>query len=283
MEVVVRSSDPAPGSRAFPWPVLEAGNDSYPDGRYRIEIVHRVRGRSFEVGHTVAGAPLLERWIAAGAVRFACAVASPVSAYRKLHIGPDARQSVEWDPDDLGSYPMFTPMIVCNERLTHRISSRQDGVNELWDDVQVEIEKGSRVAVCSTFALQSGLLGLLDFRCENDLEAGEFKVEPNREYGFRFRVDLAPDLHGYLHSEFNRERPAGWNIMGHVVSAALSCLRKEFSEDDGDEGWESYSNLRALAHTLEQRGLPHWAEDDFRPERVATRLFPHKIEDEDAP
>ncbi len=279
MIVSTGSSAPASGCRAFPWPVLEAGNGSFVGGLYGVDLEHKKSGRSFMLTHQIEGAELIERWIRKGHVRFACSVSAPVSAYRRLHVSEEPTHIVEWNPDDLGSYPLFTPMIVCGRDIDHRINAVDDGVNALWDGMELHLMKGARLAICSTFALQSGLLGLLDFRPKEDLEAGQFQIEPSREGGFRFKVSLASDLFRYLRHQ--RQEPSGRNIMTHIVSAALSRLQRDFGDDDGDEGWESYANLLALANELEKQGLPNWSDDTFQPEMAATRLYPCKIPEDD--
>ena len=281
MAISIRSSDPASGSRAFPWPVLEAGNGSFMDGVYSVDLVHKKPGRSLELTHRVENAELIERWIRAGSVRFACAVSAPVSAYRELHISEEPTHEVAWNPDDLGSYPLFTPMIVCGQDIVHQADAHRDGMNPLWDGVQLNLVKGSRLAVCDTFALQSGMLGLLDFRLSEDLREGQFRLEPSREGGFRFKVELAENLFHHLRSPHNRQETSGWNVMTHIVSSALSCLQRGFGDDQDGEGWESYPNLLAFADDLERKGLGHWSDDNFQPEIVATALYPHKISEGD--
>ena len=279
--VNIRSSTPASGCRAFPWPVLEAGNGSFVRGLYGVDLEHKEPGRSFELTHRIEGAELIERWIRAGFVRFVCSVSAPVSAYRQLHVSENSKHLVKWNPDDLGSYPLFTPMIVCGQDIDHRIDADSDGVNVLWDGMELRLMKGARLAVCSTFALQSGVRGLLDFCQREDLEAGQFQIEPSSEGGFRFKVQLAVDLFRYLNREHSRQEPGGRNIMTHIVSAALSRLQRDFGDDDGGEGWESYANLLALANELEKQGLPNWSDDTFQPEIAATRLYPCRIPEAD--
>ena len=281
MAISVRSSDPASGSRAFAWPVLEAGNGSYGEGRYSVEVVHKTAGRSFELVHSVASAPLVERWIKEGKILFVCAVSAPVSAYREIHTANTSPHMVTWVPDDLGAYPLFTPMIVCAEDMTHRVKARRDGVNMLWEGRELNLLKGSRLAVCATFALQSGVRGLLDFVVHEDLHSGQFRVDASRERGFRFKVRLASDLFRGLRASYVRRDPRGSNIMTHIVSAALSLLRRDYSDDDGDEGWRSYANLMSLARELESRGLAHWSDEDFEPALTATTLYPHKLPTEE--
>ena len=186
MEISVNASDPASTIRSFPWPVLEAGNGAFSKGVYAVGIEHREQGRSFELAHQIEGAELIERWIQERKVHFACAVAAPVSAYRQLHRSSEAAQLVQWDPDDLGAHPLFTPMILSATELRFTIEASRDGVNALWDGRTIDLPKGARLAVGPTFALQSGLLGLLDFRQDDDLESGRFRMEASREGGFRF-------------------------------------------------------------------------------------------------
>ena len=274
MEISVDASDPASAIRSFPWPVLEAGNGGFSKGVYTVDVEHRERGRSFELSHQIQGAALIERWIQEQKVSFACAVAAPVSAYRQLYRSSEPAHLVRWDPDDLGAHPLFTPMILSATELRFTIEAGRDGVNALWDGRTIDLPKGARLAIGPTFALQSGLLGLLDFRQDDELESGRFRMEASQEGGFRFNVYLAPDLHRFLRS--HRQEAVGWNIMTHIVSTALAQLHKAYQDDDGEEGWKSYANLVALADELDRRGLPHWEEESFEPELAATALYPHK-------
>ena len=172
-------------------------------------------------------------------------------------------------------------MIVSGSDIKHAIDAETDGVNPLWNGKTLQLPKGSRVAVCSTFALKSGLLGLLDFCLNEDYKSGTFKVEPSTEGGFKFKVHLSKDL--FTHLKHLRQGTTGANIMTHIVSAALTHLKNDFAQDDGKEGWESYINLKALADFLELKGLEHWDNDDFEPELVATSLYPHRVPSETQP
>lgn len=274
----MRSSDPAPGSRGFEWPVLERGNSSFPEGVYAIELEHREAGKSFELTHEISGAALITRWIAEGKVKFACAVASPASAYRELSVSGNPKQSVSWDPDDLGEPPKFTPMIVAARDISHTIDAQADGASSLWDGRRVELPKGSRVALFPPFAMQSGVRGLLEFHMDENMDSGRFRVEPNSAGGFKIDVYMAKDLFVYLRGGVQRKDSTSANIMTHIVSAAFNELKEGYSEDDEEEGgWRSHPNLVALAKDLEQRNLPRWMDENFNAEEVATALYPHKL------
>lgn len=275
MKVSIRSSDAASAGRAVPWPVLEAGNGSFVKGVYTVSLKPGAPGRSFSLIHEVENAELIANWIRTARAKFVCTVAAPVSAYRKVHVSNTAQQKIEWHPDDLGSHPLFTPMIVTASDVRHTIDAARDEVDPLWHGKVLRLHKGSRVAICPTFALKSGLLGLLDFHLKEDFVPGRFKVEPSHEEGFTFKVHLAKDL--FDHLRHSRQELAGRNIMTHIVSAALSHLRRDYTSDDGEEGWKSYQNLVAFADLLDNKQLGHWSDDDFDPAFVATSLYPHQV------
>ena len=276
-KISIMAADSSSSSRAFPWPVLEAGNGSYESGVYSVNCEDKERGRSLTLVHRVQGAPLIEEWMVLEKTDFVCSVAAPRSMYRRIHVSKTTEQLVEWTQDDLGEYPMFTPMIVAREEIHHVVDTEADGLNPIWNGREIFLPKGARVAVGATFKLQSGINGILDFNLDDSLGSGRFRVDESSEDGFKFKVRLAADL--YEHLRYRREDVAGVNIMVHVVSAAFSILQRVYCRDDGDEGesWRSFRNLVGLAALLEQHGLGHWSDENFQPEMAATGLYPHKL------
>ena len=281
-EISTRASDPGSSSRAFPWPVLEAGNDSFPNGVYTVTCHDKEAGKSFELRHELRGATLIEQWLEQGKLGFVCTVSAPRSMYRMLHKSNAPEQLIAWQQQDLGEYPMFTPMIVAKESIQHTAIAVSDGLNRIWDGRELLVPKGARVAIGHTFKFKSGIGGLLDFNLDECLAPGRFRVLPSNEDGFKFKVHLARDL--YQHLRHRRDEITGKNIMVHIVSAALSILQRDYSNDDEDEGegWQSHRNLLGLADLMQQNGLHHWSDDDFQAELVATSLYPHIIPSEGA-
>ena len=276
--ICVQASDPASATRALPWPVLEAGNLAFPEGSYSISVDYREikdPGKSLSLAHVIEGAPLVTRWAEEDKLRFVCAVAAPVSAYRELKANSEPTQILHWDPDDIGAHPVFTPMVVAHTEIEHTVDAERDGVDPLWNGHMLQLPKGAKVAIGPTFALKSGLLGLLDFGVAEELQTGQFKIDPSQEDGFKFKVRLASDLYGYLKG--GRREQTGTNIMTHIVSAAFGRLASNYTKDDGEEGWASYSNLAALAALLEGHKIPHWSDENFDPALAATTLYPHRL------
>lgn len=276
-EISVSASDRVSSIRAFPWPVLEMGNGSFENGKYSVICEDEDPGNSFWLNHKVQSR-LIERWIEMGKLMFACAVAAPISMYRAMHVSTEPKQLIEWKQEDLGESPLFTPMILSKVEIQHVVDSKADGISQLWHGERLILPKGARVAICSTFGFQLGISGLLVFNRDKNLNRGQFRVVPSEDYGFRFQVHLAKDLFDYLH--YYRRELTGRNVMTHIVSAALGHLRETYSQDDGEEGWRSHRNLVALANLLQSKGLEHWSDENFKPEFVATHLYPHRLPDE---
>ncbi len=279
-EISTRASDPSSSSRAFPWPVIEAGNNSFPNGVYTVSCNDKEVGKSFELHHQLSGATLMDQWREQNKLSFVCTVASPRSMYRMLHKSDTPEQLIAWQQQDLGEYPMFTPMIVARQCIQHNVNADTDGLNRVWDGRELLIPKGGRVAVGYTFKFKSGISGILDFKLDEGLDLGQFQVEPSEQDGFKFKVALASDLHQHL--RYRRAEIAGRNIMVHIISVALRILQQDYSKDDEEagEGWQSYPNLIGLDNLLDQSGIHHWSDENFRPELAATKLYPHTIPSE---
>lgn len=271
----MRASEPSEVVRSFAWPVLQRGNTSYPNGSYSATVEPGTDQRSIGITHEVRGAPLIARLIDEGQAQYACTVSSPIASYRMIHTSMHPTHRVEWSRDDLGTPPLFIPQVVAISEVWCTLDAAADGVAELWHGRRVCLLKGSQLLIGPTFQLRSSLLQLLKFELDKSLKDGQFEVRPDTNDGFKFRVALAGDLHSFLrHPREIRDRS---NIMTHIVSAALALLQRDYHEDDGERGWRTYSNLRALADDLERKELPVWDSDDFRPERVATGLHPHLL------
>ena len=187
-EISIRASDPNSSSRVFAWPVLEAGNASYPNGIYSFVCEDKEPGKSFSLMHSVRGAPLITEWMESGKTSFVCSVAAPRSMYKKLHVCASPEQLIEWSRDDLGEYPMFRPMIVLRVAITHIVNSAKDGLHHMWDRRELYLPKGARVAIGHTFKFQAGMNGLLDFNQDDTMKPGTYKLEPSTKDDFKFKV-----------------------------------------------------------------------------------------------
>lgn len=250
--------------------MLESGNLSFPDGKYFVDFEPTRNGSSLDITHHVEGVPLISRLVEERKAQYACIVSSPLSSYRKIHCSFDTQHTVEWNSDEIGEPPLFTPVVLCIQPDEILLDASRDGVHELWHGQKVALESGSRIVVGNVVQLESSIIHLLSLHADNSLSEGQFVIEPQTE-PFRFHVNLHPDLHRFLR---NRKNELGNNVMVHIVTACFARLQHDFAEDDGETGWKAHRNLRALSDFLDARELPHWSDDAFRPEKVATALHP---------
>ena len=264
---------PSNAVRSHDHPMLESGNLSFPEGCYSLDFFPGEDRSSYVIEHRIKGAALIERMLEAGQAQYACIVSSPISSYRRTHLSSKVRHEVGWNSDDLCDPPLFTPMILCIEPQTITVDAGRDGVHRIWNKQQIKLQKGSRLALGSVIQLQSSILRLLSLNEDKRLDEGQFVVDVKEE-PFRFHIRVSTGLHRFLRYP---KDPIRNHIMTHIVTACLARLQKDYANDDGDTGWQSFRNLRALADYFEHEGHEHWSDCDFRPERVATALYPHVL------
>ena len=267
------ASSPSNAIRTHSFPVLEAGNISYPNGVYSVRFAPGDDQHSFVLHHSVSGAGLISRLLNRGQACYVCAVSSPRSSYRRTFTSSRAEQIISWDSDDLGEAPQFTPMIVSIDTAELLLDEADDEVHRSWAGLRLQLLPGQKLAVGRVVYLKASMLQMLTLHTDDRLPAGSFLVEGDSEHGFHFHVHVNPELHAFL--RLGGADHARKNVMTHIVSACLALLQREYREDEEDGGWSAYRNLVALNEKLRSHGLPNWSDENFHPEVVATHLYPH--------
>ena len=130
--------------RALPYPSIEAGNFSFPEGEYDVRF-DTSDGVSVELTHQIRNASFLQDLITRGKAKFGCLVSVPLTSYRKLNLSDSSKQIVKWELSVVGEPPMLCPVVVCLEEIKHTFG-QDDGVAEIWQHTEVVIPKGARLA-----------------------------------------------------------------------------------------------------------------------------------------
>ena len=276
--VEVAAPGPSNAVRAHEHPMLESGNPSFPGGRYRLGLSPGDDRCSFRVTHEFEAAALVTRLLKSGDARCACVVSSPRSGYRHLHMAASREHEVRWDVADLGEAPLFTPVVVCMAERELILDSARDEVHPIWDKQAITLRKGSRLALGTVVQLQSSILHLLSLIQDDQMEDGQFQVEIESE-PFCFKAHVGAALYRCLRYSGGTMRH---NIMTHIVTACLARLQRDYAEDDDETGWQSHRNLGAFADYLAASGQPHWTDEKFRPEQVATAIYPLALPDDES-
>lgn len=262
--------------RGYPWPVLEEGNRSFPDGEYAPEISMGADGASVTITHIMRGAPLIKRLLAEGTVCFGCTISVPITGFRKFITAPAKQevQRIEWDQNQVGEPPFIHPLAVCAQEHEFTITG-DDGVSPMWVGKRVKLAKGSKIVLGPFFRTASTLKHLITIEQKPELESGQLEIEASSSDGFYFKARVAEDLFKFLRQpggvEAQKHRKS---IMTHIVSCCFEQLHTNYKVD---EDWDSYSNLKELAADMEDKGLGHWGNEDFKPEVAATALEPHRV------
>ena len=260
--------------RALPYPSIEAGNFSFPEGEYDVGF-DTSDGVSVELTHQIRNASFLQDLITRGKAKFGCLVSVPLTSYRKLNLSDSSKQIVKWELSVVGEPPMLCPVVVCLEEIKHTFG-QDDGVAEIWQHTEVVIPKGARLARGEYRRTSSSLSQLIRVVNTPEMKSGSFEVNHCTEEGFYFNLNVAEDLFKFIqnYGQFPNLRRS---ILVHAASRCLEILSKEYAlkgeEEEGSESWEGFRNLVALTAELDKKGLPHWSEDDFPPEKVATSLY----------
>lgn len=271
--------------RSLPYPAIEDGSLSFPDGEYLAKATPQRDEASALLDHEIRGAPFLERLIDEGRAKYACLVSIPVTQYRKLHLSDAARQRVEWNEGVAGEPPMLRPLVVAVAEIPC-VLGPEDGAAEAWLGRELVIPRGARLALRPYLRPTASLRSLLHVVKDEDLPDGSFEVRPCEENGFYFKVHAASDLVPFLLNAGGHPRHRR-SVLTHAASRCLEILAREYgASEDGEDGakWKPFSNLRALADEFAKRKLPMWDEDGFAADGAATRWYPHcppEAEDEE--
>ena len=267
--------------KSLPYPAIEDGNFSFPDGVY--EVVPKPSGSSatkVALRHELKGASFVEKLIQNGEAQFACLVSVPKTGFRKLCRADSDEQEISWDLDIAGETPILGPVIVyVGDGIVGRKLTKRDGVAEIWQNRKIDVPKGARLARGRYLRPASTMQQLLKVQCSENLEKGSFTVKPNSNDGFYFALEAAPDIFQFLQNP-QGELALRKSILVHAVSQCMNILKTDYDasrEDDETGQWEQYRNLKSLSDLLADKNMGHWSDEDFDSVRVATELYPIEI------
>ena len=262
----------SPVVHALPYPALEAGNLSFPEGSYEPSVKMREDGCSAEIEHKISGASFIEKLIDDDKIGFYCLFSSPKSGIRKLH-KTGMTGSIKWENSIVGEPPKLRPILVYTGEDKEHIFTKECGVAELWHGKKIILPRGARLARGGFLNVNTSEYSFLRFE-KGDFAPGIFKVEANTEKGFYFTIRAAPDVFSFV-QKHGIEDALRLGILTGVVAQCFSILKHEYKEraEDGNE----FGNLKILSAKLEQDYGCDWNDDDFDPMLAATTLYPLRV------
>lgn len=265
--------------RAFPYPVWEEGNLSYPEGVYEPKVQVHGDGCSATISHHMQGIDLVQRLISEGNAKYVCSVSVPVTGYRVAVYSDSVYQVVEWPPSEVGEPPYLRPYVVCTSAVSCKLSEA-DGVSEAWIGRDLAIPAGAKLVLGPFFRTASSLQHLLKIIPDDTLMKGQLFVdEPCSTHGFYFVVKVSRDIYRFIQNPGVEQRQLQRrSILTHIVSCCFERLRRDYSnQSESDGGWRVHRNLLALAQDMENQDIVLWDDPDFIPEKAATAMYPHVV------
>lgn len=266
---------------ALPYPCVEFGNISFPNGEYDVEVHSLAGGTSIQVTHKLDNVPFIQNLLQKDQAKYGCLLAVPVTGYRKLSLSSERVHEISWDIGILGEPPIIRPVILASENFEHEFSS-SDGVAQIWVGKKIKVPKGARLARGPYLRSDSSLQSLLNIQEDESLEGGSFTVSSNMDGGFTFDVRVATDVYKFL-SNSSLDPRLYQSIGAHMASMVFVTLKEEQGyDDDGNKKWEEHSNLKMLSGILEEKGLPHWAETEHgtkKADEISLNLHPLLLPD----
>ena len=258
---------------SLPYPSLEEGNVSYPNGVYEGVAQSLGDADGVRITHNLESAGFIEKQIARGTAEFACLLSVPNTGHRELCRSRTKDQDVNWDMGVVGEPPIVRPVIVAVKEFEHTFTDSDD-VAEIWVGKKVRIPKGARLARDTFLRSQApSMRSLLRVVKDENLPAGTFETRATHENGFMFVVRVAPDLQAFLANPGLNDLLRA-SIGAHMVTSCLALLRQTFGTSGEGANYMEYSNLKMLAGMLENLNMPIWTDDDFKPDLAATALHP---------
>ena len=259
----------------LPYPALEEGNTSYPNGVYVGEVKSLGDSNAVTVTHRLENAGFIAQQINMGRAEYGCLLSVPNTGYRVLRRTSTPKQDVDWDLGIVGEPPFIRPIIVATQEFEHTFTQSCD-VAEIWVGRSVKIPKGARLARNTFLRSQDqSTHSLLNIKPEAKLAPGSFYVRSDSSAGYMFSVYVASDIADFLANPGLDDRLRG-SIGSHMVSSCFNILRQEFGNpDESTTSHKEYSNLRMLEDVFENEGILLWTDSEFNPTHAATSL--HRI------
>ncbi len=264
----------SPVVHTLPYPALEGGNLSFPEGLYEAKATMDKGDRFVEIEHIISGAPFIENLIEQGLVQFSCLLSIPKAGVRRL-IETEQKGRVELDKSLNGEPPKLRPVLLyVGEDKEHEFTEKC-GVAKIWQGKKITLPRGAKLARGDFFNITPSDYHFIRVRPSEKRDPGTFSVKPNTEDGFYFTVDAAIDVEKLIRNP-GKNRALRYSVLTGVVGRCFSILGDEYSSEENSI--EAFPNLRVLSDKLKAEFDCDWTDrDNFDPMLAATIMRPIEV------
>lgn len=268
-------------SQSFPFPVLSPDCMDYVAGaEYSATLSYR-KDAGIVLFHKVTDNTLVSELVSQQMAKFACYVSRPQSMFRKLFVhddgkGLEERQTIA-PPDphfaEALEGSLFRPVVIATEPFNKTTSPHYGLDRDCWDSGDVVIPRGGIIAFDHWKRLKNSSSSIFQIKPLDSLSGGKMTVEVSAENGFEFLTYVSREMYGAIRSASSDKDHVN-SILTHALSRGFEMLaqNEEYKENRGN-----HLNLSLLEMVFRAKGIPHWSEDNFKPEKAATSLHPHRM------
>ena len=267
-------------AKSFPFPVISAASLDYPGAVEYVGDISRMDNSGVIVSHKITDDNAVARFLKEGRAVFACIVSLPSTMYRRVFVSDSTLLNVDHQIDykdsgahDGGEQPKFRPVVI--KKGDCRIAAGDAGLDEqLWSGGDIHFPDGGIIAFDCWKEFKGGAGSLFQFKADvaGELEFGMIKVSDDTGEGFRFEVQVHPRFLDAMQEPGDGHKPHVRSVQTHALSRGLEILARDYQNN-----WREFPNLMLLSQRLESEQLPHWEQEQFCPDEVATRLYPHLL------
>lgn len=269
-------------SQSFPFPVLSPDCMDYAAGaKYSADLSYK-RDTGVALFHKVTSPTLVAELVSQGRAKFACYVSLPQSMLRKLLVhkegdSTEAKQVIA--PCDFHSAEtlersFFRPIVIATDCFNEATSPHYGLDGDCWSEGGVKIPRYGIIAFDYWKRIKNSSSSLLKIMPSDNLSGGRMKVEVSTDKGFEFLAYVSKEMSSTMRSGSSDKNHVR-SILTHALSRGFEILASEY---DKEESWSKYHNLSFLADQFHAKGIPHWSEENFKPENAATIMHPHCLD-----
>ncbi len=266
---------------SYSYPVLEDDKFDYNDDIvFRIEQVETDNKKNYIVfEYQLLGNSLISQLLKNREAKFTTTIVLKSAMYRETidtvleEISPTyIKQKIPLQMT-FETQNFFSAIVYTGEDKVIKINSKDMGLDNFWDGIEVELKKGAILAKGGWRELENSASDLLTVKKDESVKYG-FDVTVTTTEGGRFLATVKPTLYDKI-KLLPKTSDHLRSIVIHMLCLGFMDLKERFKEDDSE-----LTNFKGIKLELKSKGIASWEDDDFKPNQVACYFLEHEIKTE---
>ena len=266
---------------SYSYPVLEDDKFDYNDDIvFRIEQVETDNKENYIVfEYQLLGNSLISQLLKNREAKFTTTIVLKSAMYRETidtvleEISPTyIKQKIPLQMT-FETQNFFSAIVYTGEDKVIKLNSKDMGLDNFWDGIEVELKKGAILAKGGWRELENSASDLLTVKKDESVKYG-FDVTVTTTEGGRFLATVEPTLYDKI-KLLPKTSDHLRSIVIHMLCLGFMDLKERFKEDDSE-----LTNFKGIKLELKSKGIATWEDDDFKPNQAACYFLEHEIKTE---